>query len=374
MPTRCTTSVRVLILAMAAVLGACSTTPLAPAASPPALNAGVSITGNMAIARATHSATLLSDGTVLIAGGYDGDCHIRETELYDASTRAFRPGPPLSVPRCGHGAITLDDGRLLLVGGWGIRDPLASADLFEPQRGTFALTGSMAVARGGGTATLLRDGTVLVTGGTDGTRMLSSAERYDPRTGLFTPAGDMTTPRSAHTATLLDDGRVLIVGGSSARNTVVGSSELYDPALGVFTPAGAMATVRHKHGAAVLADGRVLVVGGADARDGNGRYSSAEIYDTRRGAFDVAPKMSAPRFKLPDALVALPGGKVLVAGGAAAVEIFDPGSAAFTVLPGTVGASWSFATATLLRDGSVLVTGGYDDRIRSTSGAWLVRP
>jgi hypothetical protein len=366
--------VRIFSVMIAAVLGACSPTPSLEDPASATSHTGVATTGNMAIARASHSATLLGNGTVLVAGGYDGDCHIRETELYDPVARAFRPGPPLSAQRCGHSAITLGDGRLLLVGGWGIRDPLSSADLFDPLRGSFATTGSMSVARGGGTATLLRDGTVLVTGGTDGTQMLSSAERYDPRTGLFTPTGDMTTPRSAHTATLLDDGRVLIVGGSSARNTVVGSTELYDPGLGRFTSTSPMTTVRHKHGAVLLADGRVLVVGGADARDGNGRYASAELYDTPRGGFGVAPKMSASRFKLPDALVALPDGKVLVAGGAAAVELFDSRSATFTVLPGTLGSSWSFATATPLRDGTVLVTGGYDDRIRSTSGAWVVRP
>lgn len=364
---------RVLSLLMATVLGACSAPAVVPSGSPSAPNAGVSATGNMALARATHSATLLADGTVLIAGGYDGDCHIRDTELYDPAVRAFRPGPPLSAARCGHAAIALGDGKLLLVGGWGIRDPLASADLFDPARGTFASTGTMTVARGGATATLLRDGTVLVTGGTDGARMLASAERYDLRSGLFIPAGDMTTPRSAHTATLLADGRVLIAGGSSARDTVVGTAEIYDPASGRFVATGAMTLVRHKHGAALLPDGRVLVVGGADARDWNGRYASAELYDTSRGIFEATTKMSLSRFKLPDALVTLMNGRVLVAGGAAAVELFDSRSASFTVLPGTFGSSWFFATATTLRDGSVLVTGGYDDRVRSTSSAWLVR-
>ena len=366
---------RVLSVAIVFVLGACSSAPAVfPSVSPTASHAGVSATGKMAIARATHSATLLADGTVLIAGGYDGDCHIRETELYDPSARAFRPGPPLSTARCGHAAITLGDGRLLLVGGWDIRDPLASADLFDPARGTFALTGSMSVARGGGTATLLRDGTVLVTGGTDGTRMLASAERYDPRSGLFLPSGDMTMPRSEHTATLLADGRVLIAGGSTARDTVVANAEIYDPATGRFAATGAMSVVRHKHGAALLTDGRVLLVGGADARDWNGRYASAELYDARRGVFEATTKMSLSRFKLSDALATLAGGAVLVAGGAAAVELFDSRSASFTVLPGTFGSSWFFATATTLRDGSVLVTGGYDERVRSTSGAWVVRP
>jgi hypothetical protein len=367
--------VRALSLVIAAVLGACSSAPavdpgVSSAPSPP----GVVGTGSMAIARATHSATLLADGTVLVAGGYDGDCHIRDTELYDPATRAFRQGPSLSAARCGHSAIALRDGRLLLVGGWGLRDPLASADLFDPGRGTFASTGSMSVARGGGTATLLGDGTVLVTGGTDGTRMLASAERYDPRSGLFAPVGNMTTPRSAHTATLLADGRVLIAGGSSARDTVVRSAEIFDPASARFATTGPMTVIRHKHGSAMLPDGRVLVVGGADARDWNGRHATAELYDARRGIFEATTKMSLSRFKLPDALVPLSGGMVLVAGGAAAVELFDSRSASFTVLPGTLGSSWFFATATPLRDGSVLVTGGYDDRVRSTSSAWVVRP
>lgn len=98
---------------------------------------------------------------------------------------------------------------------------------------------------------------------------------------------------------------------------------------------------------------------------------SAEIYDPRDGAFHATASMSARRFKLPFAVVPLSASEVLVAGGAEGAELFDGRS--FKAVPGTFGASWAFAAATALDDGMVLITGGYDEQIRPTAGAWLFR-
>jgi hypothetical protein len=106
----------------------------------------------------------------------------------------------------------------------------------------------------------------------------------------------------------------------------------------------------------------VLVVSGSDDRDFGGRYRSAELYEPRRGRFVRVGRMVHGRFKLPDAVVRLRSGRVLVAGGAPHAELYDPATRCFRAAD-NAGAALSFATATVLRDGRVLVAGGYDDAI-----------
>jgi len=114
--------------------------------------------------------------------------------------------------------------------------------------------------------------------------------------------------------------------------------------------------------------------GGSDARDGRGRYTSAEVFDPTSGTFAAVRAMNSERYKLPQAVVLLRTGEVLVAGGADRAEVYDPESNRFRISAGSVGADLSFSTATLLRDGRVLIAGGYDSRIQPVTGAWLYRP
>jgi Kelch motif len=347
-------------LALALVLA----TPLTPAAIAPA--------SPLDVPRAAHSATLLSDGRVLVAGGctrFGCERATERTVLFEPRTGRFAPGPPLLRPRVGHAAVRLRDGNVLVLGGWVGTEPARSAELYNPSRGRFIASGPMTNGRGGLAAVLLPDGRVLVTGGVDGKRTLASAELYDPRRGTFARTGSMRWPRSAHTATLLSGGRVLVVGGSTG-SRVLATAELWHPHTGRFTTVGALSSPRHKHAAIVLRDGRVLVVGGSDARDFRGKYRSAELYLPKREGFIRTASMRSARFKLPDAAVRLADGSVLVAGGAAAVERYDVRRRRF-VRAGSVGIDLSFSTATVLHDGRVLVVGGYDGNIEPTSKAWL---
>ena len=344
----------------------------------PTASASVSLTDPMAAPRAAHSATLLPDGRVLVAGGCTLDsCELgpdgASAELYDPETGAFTPTGRLTKPRVGHAGV-LVVGKVLVLGGWDTDGVSASAELYDPDTGSFTPAGPMNSKRGGFTATRLSDGRVLIAGGYDGERYLASAELYDPLSGVFTSIEDMTAQRNSHIAAALPDGRVLMAGGSSGEGEVVASAEIFDSKSGKFSETGDMTVVRYKHGAAPLPDGRVLIVGGSDARDSQGRYASAEVYDAVSGAFTATDAMAAERFKLPDAVAVLPDGRVLVAGGSRRPEVYDPRSQTFGPVAGAVGSDWAFATATTLLDRGVLVTGGYDSAINPTAAAWLYRP
>jgi hypothetical protein len=329
------------------------------------------------VPRAVHTATLLGSGEVLVVGGCTVDgCELDErgatSEIFDPESRQFRAGPPLARPRVGHGAVRLRDGSVLVFGGWTGNDPTASAERWRPGADRFEPSPSLRTRRGGFTVTTLRDGRVFVTGGSDGTRTLRSAELFDPVRGRFVATGSMRVARDAHTATLLPDGRVLIAGGSAEEEGVRKSAEIWSPLTGRFTPTAPMHDARHKH-AAVAVRGGVLVLGGSDDRDFGGRRFSAELYQPALRRWVRVGSLTARRFKLGDAVVALPDGGALVAGGAPTADRYDPKTRRFRPGAGT-GLTLSFATATRLKDGEVLVVGGYDDRITVVDAAWLLRP
>ena len=354
--------------------GEASRAPRVPLAHPSPARGQVFPTGNLASAPATHTATLLPNGRVLIAGGMEGAG--ATAELYDHARGSFAPAGRLAAERSGgHAAVLLTSGKVLLAGGWTGRAVTRSAELYDPVRGSFAVTGVMNSPRSGYTATLLpTTGKVLIVGGFDGNARLASAELYDPQTGTFASTGTMTQPRAEHASALLPDGRVLVTGGNRASGQVLASAEIYDPADGTFERTGDMTIIRHKHAATALLNGRVLITGGSDARDGRGRYASAEVFDSRSSAFTSVSRMNAERFKLQQAVVLLRTGEALVAGGDVRAEVYDPETSTFHTSEGDMSTALSFATATLLPNGHVLIAGGYDQRIQPTAGAWVYRP
>src|SRR5688572_17589892 len=325
--------------------------------------------------RAAHSATLLPDGKVLIAGGFreEGttEIAISSAEIYDPETNTFTPTSDMNEPRNGHTATLLPDGLVLLAGGWNESGRTSTAQLYDPQTGTFEYTGSLMAPRQGLTATLLKNGQVLIAGG-DSARNTPqlTAELYDPATEGFTPAGSLKNGRFGHTATRLTDGKVLLVGGTSGNDNILASAEIYDPETGQFTSTSDANVVRYKHTAVLLKDGNALILGGADQRDWNGKYDSAEIYDIKTGTFRQISDMNQERFKLAEAAVLLANGNVLIGGGNRQIEIFDAQSQTF-IPDGVLDDDYYYSVLTRLNNGQVLITGGYNGNILPSNKAWL---
>src|SRR4029079_2853569 len=187
-------------------------------------------TGGMIEARIGHTARLLSDGKVLVAGGWtgpDGNGAATSAELYDPSSGTWSATGSMHGARGGQTATLLPDGRVLMAGGGsGGFGSLATAELYNPVSGTWTATADMLEAGQGQTATLLSNGKVLVVGGVYGPPQ--QAELSDPMSGTWTATGFRTTRGSGHTATLLPNGRVLVVGFTSRIKDGASSAELYD--------------------------------------------------------------------------------------------------------------------------------------------------
>jgi len=242
--------------------------------------------GQMQVARLWHSATLLSNGKVLIAGGLSPDQLLATAELYDPATKAFSPTGSMSQERAQHSATLLSDGRVLVMGGcWQCSGESRSAEIYDPSTGRFADAGSF--SRIEHTATLLDDGAILAAGGylhdenaQDTYTYYDDAQFFNLASGEATYAATMSDYRFSHTATKLLNGQVLIIGGWN-RTSPLDTAELFDVTTKSFLPTGSMAKSRDGHTATLLPDGRVLVTGGIADSDWRGT-KSAELYTQER--------------------------------------------------------------------------------------------
>ena len=326
--------------------------------------------------RSGHTATLLPNGKVLIAGGMRRNQDFyKSAELYDPSSGKFTATGEMTLGRVGQVAVLLRSGKVLIAGGWIGHGCTDSAEIYDPVSGKFTrLTARLTTPRGSARATLLADGDVLITGGGESNTPggIASAELFRIADMSFHAVQAMHFARVSHTATLLRDGRVLIVGGRG--NKVNAEAELFDPKTARFRVTGSLAIARYKHTAGLLPDGRVLIAGGSDERDWGGNLSSAEIYDPQTGKFGSAPSLIDARFKLPEEAVPLDAGRLLIAGGSGKVEVFDPGAGKFVAASGEISGPWHFISETRLNDGRVLLAGGYANNDRATAETWIYTP
>ena len=325
---------------------------------------GFKATGSMAIERATHTATLLNSGKVLIVGGIDNSGNVlASAEVFDPASGSFSGTGSMSTRRMNHSATLLGNGKVLIAGGCdGSGTCLSSAELYDPATGTFSSTGSLTGVRWGHTATRLVNGKVLLAGGNDSNAITATADLYDPVAGTFSATGAMADARQSHTATLLGTGKVLIAGGTDNQGPTA-TAELYDPNAGTFAATGSMTTSRSDPTATLLGSGKVLMAGGLDANIGV--LASAELFDPAAGTFALTTSDMLNARRLHTATL-LTSGDVLLAGG---VDVNGSASWLAELYPtgGTFAGTGSMVhyryqhTATLLNDGRVLVTGGYSN-------------
>lgn len=310
------------------------------------------------------SATLLPDGKVLVAGGQAPQgATLASSSTYDPEADSFtNTATSLNAPRAQHTATLLVTGKVLVVGGKSTNGPLDSAELYDPANRQWAPldTASLAESRSRHTATLLPGGPVLIAGGEGPGGVLDSAEVYDPDHRQFTATGLMKRPRSLHTATPLPEGKVLVVGGKGPSDAALDSVELYDSATRQWTLLpSSLAEGRWLHTTTLLPGGRVLIVGG---RNSGGVLDGVELYDVARGRWADIGSLNQPRFGHTTTL--LPSGRVLVAGGYDAsgaplqsAELYDPVTRQWTSTA-NMAAARSNHTATVLPSGKVFVFGG----------------
>jgi hypothetical protein len=341
-----------------------STPTPAPSPSSPA-SASATAADVALVHRAAHTMTDLGPRGLLVAGGcvVDG-CATATPTAYLVGPASSEAVADMGTPRDGHTATLLTDGRVLVVGGFSGegQPPLATAEVFDPEADTWQQVGDLAVARGGHAAALLGDGRVLVAGGwvSSGT-YTASTEIFDPASGELTSGPDLPQAVDGLAATTLADGSVLVAGGQSAPG-VASDLAVRVFADGSASRAGSLRRARFKHALVTLPSGTALAIGGTS--DDERLLRSTEVYDPAADRFGPGPTLRGGRYKLAGSAAVMADGRVVVAGGGPGVEVLDPRTGRSTQVPG--GPSWaSFSTVGVVGP-RLRVIGGYDQQIRLT--------
>jgi trimeric autotransporter adhesin len=196
-------------------------------------------------------------------------------------------GGERSTARVFQTATLLSNGKVLVTGGTGALTNgtypvLSSAELYDPTTNSWSAAAPMSTPHSWHTATLLGNGEVLVAAGQDANGVSSVAEMYDPTSDSWSTVASLSTARQRHTATLLANGKVLVTGGtvsSTATGGATAGSELYDPSSDTWTAAASLQPARFQHKATLLPNGKVLVEGGLSGGTVFAPMAAAEIYD-----------------------------------------------------------------------------------------------
>lgn len=370
-------SMVVTVLAACGGGGASQSSPVVDGPSPPT-QAAWRTAGSLQWARYDHTATRLADGRVLVVGGnYLTDSgqtlYPSNAELFDPATNVWMSAGTLATARIGHTATLLPNGKVLVAGGIGKTNVetgqsgvVSSIELYDPSTNTWTTGPGLATPRNRHTATLLPNGKVLIAGGYPFGSNLGFAgmELYDPATNAWTAGGGLLAARAQHTATLLPDGRVLFMGGSGAAP----KGELFDPIANNKDAAATTNLELELPSATLLSSGRVLVVTGSQpTENANRSLAAAALYDPVTNSWTNAGTLST--WHDGHTATRLGNGTVLVVGGGAnsvrqgntatdLAELNDPTTNSWSVTKALVLGLRLLHTSTLLSNGAALVVGG----------------
>ena len=373
-------------LMLAVTVGPVSASMVAP---PPDRGEWVTI-AHLETPRSDHTATLLDDGSVLVAGGVLDDEPVVALELVYPERATRRAAGTLPFGLAGHDAVALPDGRVLFAGGNHVAGPYgAFSDLCAPYPPLVWDPATLAVEQvpgipdaGGSSATLLDDGRVLLAGGRskctwkprDGVLELKGnlgfpeSLVWDPVERSVEHTGPLTEGRSNHSALRLADGRVLVVGGDQMGFMVdlgggsnTDTAEVWNPATGSWSALGSLGL--YSSDMTLLPDGRVVLTG---VWPGD---PALAILDPDTG--DITPVEGGPAARWDSSLQVLDDGRVMLVGGVVREDnsperpvkhasVWDPATGGWTKIRyPEAGADEGQATA-LAVDGTVLVIGGRD--------------
>lgn len=262
-------------------------------------------------------------------------CALSACSLSFGTVGAWSADKPPPISLTGSTSVAMPDGEVIFLGGFDPRGgPLDRVLRFEPKDKSWSLGSPVPVQGGGYAIAALSSGSLLIAGGfgSESGSLLATTWLYSPELNTWQKVGNLHVPRSDAAAVLLTDGRVLIAGGTT---------QLATPVQG-------------------------LPAGGTDLSGGG---TSTEIFDPLSNSWSLVGSMQVAR--APMALVALPHGMALAAGGCSvtdqelatvtplsSAEIFDPATDAWA-LTRPLPEPRCGASGVRLNDGRALVSGGY---------------
>lgn len=325
-------------------------------------------------------AITLQDGSVLVAGGYDGTgmrpAYLSQAaEVYQPRDGLFLPVGQMAQLAIAPPAALLGNGQVLIVSTTPSGPP--DSEVYNPTLQSFREVGALSTTRQDGfTLTAFGNTDALVAGGVQdtpgGATALAQAKVYNANSQAYSATGSLNQARFSAGAVELANGKVLVVGGHTGFDShgcpvgTTASAEIYDPATGKFAPAGNMTSVRAGPHVIRLRDGRVLIVGGESA-GGNCQLSvwtTAEIYDPVSGIFSATGSLVRNLPQNGDTLTSfnqpalMKNGKVLIGD-----EIYDPASGSFSLAAGVAAG-----------DSRVMLKTGQALQLNSTISATLYQP
>jgi N-acetylneuraminic acid mutarotase len=325
-------------------------------------------TGSMHVGRAFQPATLLPNGKVLVEGCDSVGTGGKTAELYDPTSGIWSMTGSMSVARCGHSAILLPDGRVLVAGGSNDAGVSSSIEIYNPQTGRWSLGGDLNSTRAQSGLAMLAGGVVLAPGGyaVNGIPR-DSTDLYQFKSHTSTATPSLNLSRDDFTLNVLQNGKVLVAGGFTQNGAFTATAELYDPVANVWAFTGK--ALGQPLVSVLLNDGTVL------ALDPSQLYEPAIV-----GWKKTAGQLNVDRIN--NTLTVLDDGRVLTAGGCTAQptcqlvlqsEVYDPATQLWT-LDASMNVARESQSATLLKDGRVLVAGGFGYGFQQLTSAEVYAP